>query len=480
MTLDNVTSATTGLPMFTRDQLRAIQDHIRSAYDQGYNDMKCAVEIGNRESCYRGREISQSKYDDLLGALRRLERSVAKKSSTATDTGLKSESTHHDPLKWSKRGVTFYAETVFGQWKVWFERGEGYYQSPSSSHGRKSDGMGLYSAFDAAQIEYETMLLTSDRTASVDAVVAPQATIDDLEIDDGCAIFRMGSTSMTICAESVGIYDTESGKPAVKVPLTYESVSNALGEVQSSVGVAKAKAFEPSADLVIKALEWEPCLERSGYGSFIFKAYAQLGVFRILKGSQSRYEVYLNDSPISGSYDDEADAKDYAQVYFEERVRASVADLRSLAKVLGFVRKAGLRSLSELNHTSIYPEADLENGYTIPVYIGGGRLLEDAQKDPVDDLITDRKMTPELRMALRAIAGIKASLYVRGTPTEEGVAEMYQTEIVDCLLGVNFEDEEIKEAIEAGVPMESLERQAAEAKKMLLDQAEWIALSLKA
>lgn len=36
--------------------------------------------------------------------------------------------------------------------------------------------------------------------------------------------------------------------------------------------------------------------------------------------------------------------------------------------VLGYVREAGLRSLAERNHTSVYPLPDEERGYTIPVY----------------------------------------------------------------------------------------------------------------
>ena len=49
-----------------------------------------------------------------------------------------------------------------------------------------------------------------------------------LEIDDGCVIWRDGPTSITICAETVTIFDSESGEPAVKVPLTQDDVFRAL------------------------------------------------------------------------------------------------------------------------------------------------------------------------------------------------------------------------------------------------------------
>jgi hypothetical protein len=57
--------------------------------------------------------------------------------------------------------------------------------------------------------------------------IEPPVKRDELivEIDDGCITVRMGSKSITICAETATIYDVAVDAPARKVPLNYETLS---------------------------------------------------------------------------------------------------------------------------------------------------------------------------------------------------------------------------------------------------------------
>lgn len=479
MTSKTYLSAVSGLALFSDDQILALRDTIRSAYDQGYNDCKSA----GGPSGYRGRDKSDEFYDDLFAKLQRFDQSRAKHIANRLRVDSKGDK---KPivrrLKWELKGTTFYADSYLGTWKVWADSGKFYYEAPAvASHGTWYHTVGLDQAFLCAQkvldgIAYqENVPILHDMPEDV-----AQEQTNNMEIDDGCAIFRMGSTSLTICAETVTINDTESNKPAIKVPLNYDSVSEGLSNVQSPAKVTQAQKQDPTSTLIIKALEWEACFERSGYGPFVAKAQAYLGVLKIMKGSQGKFEVYYGGTPISGAYNSEDDAKDYAQEYFDRMVRACLTDSSSLAEQLGFVRKSGLRSLAENCHTSLVPAIDDENGYVIPVYIDPKRHSVEPEAHPVDALISGRVVTKELRAALKAIAGIKASLYAKGDPNEEGLSEMYEIEIMNCLKGVDLEDIEIQEAIEAGVPLDALERQAETAKQMLLRQADWVALALTA
>lgn len=63
----------------------------------------------------------------------------------------------------------------------------------------------------------------------LEAIIAAQAN-QTLEVGDGCFIWRNGSTSITICAETVTVFDTATGKPAIKVPLTQDDVFRALAK----------------------------------------------------------------------------------------------------------------------------------------------------------------------------------------------------------------------------------------------------------
>lgn len=51
-----------------------------------------------------------------------------------------------------------------------------------------------------------------------------------IEVDEGVIIIRLGPASITVCAETVTVFDYLSGKPAVKVKLDYESVEAALSD----------------------------------------------------------------------------------------------------------------------------------------------------------------------------------------------------------------------------------------------------------
>ncbi len=56
-----------------------------------------------------------------------------------------------------------------------------------------------------------------------------------LEIGDGCVIWRDGSVSITVCADTATIFDAESNMPAVKVPLLADEVLKALDRTDEVV-----------------------------------------------------------------------------------------------------------------------------------------------------------------------------------------------------------------------------------------------------
>lgn len=74
----------------------------------------------------------------------------------------------------------------------------------------------------------------------------------------------------------------------------------------------------------VKALEWTPAAFHTLYGLIIRIAKTPFGVYKILKGTQNRYEVYFGDAPYSGSMDDEDQAKAWAQSDYETRILSAL------------------------------------------------------------------------------------------------------------------------------------------------------------
>jgi hypothetical protein len=75
----------------------------------------------------------------------------------------------------------------------------------------------------------------------------------------------------------------------------------------------------------IKPLEWKPAALHHAYGLVIDIALTPFGSYRILKGSQGRFEVYFGDIVLSGSMDDKAEAIAFAQRDWEKHIRAALA-----------------------------------------------------------------------------------------------------------------------------------------------------------
>lgn len=76
---------------------------------------------------------------------------------------------------------------------------------------------------------------------------------------------------------------------------------------------------------VVKGLEWASSALDTQYGLIIRIAKTPFGVYKILKGTQNRYEVYFGDAPYSGSMDDEDQAKAWAQSDYERRILSALA-----------------------------------------------------------------------------------------------------------------------------------------------------------
>lgn len=70
----------------------------------------------------------------------------------------------------------------------------------------------------------------------------------------------------------------------------------------------------------IKPLEWEPSAFDTQYGLIIQIAKTPFGPYKILKGTQNRYQVYFGNAPYSGSMDDEDQAKAWANSDYGTRV----------------------------------------------------------------------------------------------------------------------------------------------------------------
>lgn len=91
-----------------------------------------------------------------------------------------------------------------------------------------------------------------EKKASADLIVAAvnrhldasarQSRLPYIEIDDGVLVYREGSLSVTVCAETATVFDVESGRPAVKVPLSYGALDSALASVGAPVPLETTEA----------------------------------------------------------------------------------------------------------------------------------------------------------------------------------------------------------------------------------------------
>jgi hypothetical protein len=81
--------------------------------------------------------------------------------------------------------------------------------------------------FVAENGEHFLLLTNSEEFADLSArherLVERSRRMGELEIDDGCLVFRSGSLSITAVAETATVYDIERGIPARRVKLANES-----------------------------------------------------------------------------------------------------------------------------------------------------------------------------------------------------------------------------------------------------------------
>ena len=101
-------------------------------------------------------------------------------------------------------------------------------------------------------------------------------------------------------------------------PIPNDIVVNIFEALKAS---RSAEAGKP----VVKGLEWVPSAFDTQYGLIIRIAKTPFGPYKILKGTQGRYEVYFGNAPYSGSMDGEDQAKAWAQSDYEARVRSALS-----------------------------------------------------------------------------------------------------------------------------------------------------------
>jgi hypothetical protein len=63
----------------------------------------------------------------------------------------------------------------------------------------------------------------ADLSSRYQRLVARSRRMGELEVDDGCLVYRSGSLSVTVAAETATVYDVERDIPARRVKLSYES-----------------------------------------------------------------------------------------------------------------------------------------------------------------------------------------------------------------------------------------------------------------
>lgn len=80
--------------------------------------------------------------------------------------------------------------------------------------------------FDEAA--WKTAKEAADEIDRLTRELAEARDAQQIEIDDGVLIYREGGLSITVCAETATVYDIDSAMPAVKVPLEYAAVHDAI------------------------------------------------------------------------------------------------------------------------------------------------------------------------------------------------------------------------------------------------------------
>lgn len=90
--------------------------------------------------------------------------------------------------------------------------------------------------------------------------------------------------------------------------------------------IARAIMAERERPANIKSLNWVAVAAHHGYGLFIYQAETAIGLYHVALGSQAKYGVYRNYSPISGAEDDIDRAKAVAQDDYEQRVRSALVE----------------------------------------------------------------------------------------------------------------------------------------------------------
>lgn len=90
----------------------------------------------------------------------------------------------------------------------------------------------------------------------------------------------------------------------------------------------------------VKAMGWELAALTHPYGLIIRIAKTPFGAYKILKGTQGKYEVYFGDVPLSGAMDSEDAAMAWAQANYDRRVLSSINTGRSDDDLLETLKSA--------------------------------------------------------------------------------------------------------------------------------------------
>ena len=121
---------------------------------------------------------------------------------------------------------------------------------------------------------------------------------------------------MTVTKEMIEAMKQALVKYSVLMP-----IDAALSDALSAALSRSAEAGKP----VVKGLEWVPSAFDTQYGLIIRIAKTPFGPYKILKGTQGRYEVYFGNAPYSGSMDDEDQAKSWAYSDYEARILSALS-----------------------------------------------------------------------------------------------------------------------------------------------------------
>lgn len=111
------------------------------------------------------------------------------------------------------------------------------------------------------------------------------------------------------------------------------------------------------AAVKVKPLEWYDTTERNAYGQFLRMAVTVFGSYRILRGSQGKFEVYFGTSPFSGAMDALEKAEDWGQSNYEARILSTLMSAPDLAseneRLRAALERQGDNMAFVINHATL-------------------------------------------------------------------------------------------------------------------------------